>query len=406
MRTPPSRPSPSPCFVAQLPDTVWAGHCLAALDNDPTCVCLVAFPHQKQDHGLWLELLKATGVDPELMSMMQDGDRARTLVRIRMDARSVKAIIIFHAQHLNPQKIESLHNLATEADCALYLIVGDGVGEHVDEYILATGGSTADWSDIVHKFPTLPLERSTANAPATAPTAPAFPDKVPWVEFPLFRAMSRELLSPADFDVLDTTYRTVYRDARTTHPRDIEEVVDFLRTRFATARNSAEVITIARATQAACLINGNLLAVDPARVFDQAEKSRYRRLNQSDLDRLWGYEETWKPTVIVLHDAGLTHEPMHLLRIGDVKSAPLESLTPQPVAPNAEAFLTAHLEQRRHQGAREHDLFITQPKRTVDKLLTLANRHLNLPIDPSDGRDIRKATRWQYVNGIDFKDLT
>ena len=73
MSAPRSGPNPR-SFVAQLPDTVWAGHCLAALDDDPTCVSLAAFPHQKQDHGLWLELLKATGVDLDLMTMMQDGE--------------------------------------------------------------------------------------------------------------------------------------------------------------------------------------------------------------------------------------------------------------------------------------------------------------------------------------------
>ena len=200
------------------------------------------------------------------------------------------------------------------------------------------------------------------------------------------------------------TYQTVYRDARTTHPRDIDAVVEFLRTRFATARNGAEVITIARATQAACLINGNLLAVDPGARLQAKPKERVRQLNDSDLDRLWllGNVEarrhrpsrrgTHPRTNALVEDRGR--------EISATKYLPHPSRLPATGKHSSPPILNDA-----SVGARETDLFISQPKRTVDKLLTLANRHLNLPIDPSDGRDIRKATQWRFVNGIDFKDL-
>lgn len=185
------------------------------------------------------------------------------LLRAWLTAYETKVLIVRHATNYDTKvQREAILHLAQETGCDLALTCGENTGENLAEWVDRQGGTIHPNSvPLLTRLSGMHTEESGALAPGTV-SGGEFPVLVPRVDFYLYRAKCRDLLTPGEFATVDALYRSIFTHVQASPFPDDETAAEYLRETATTHPSAGEVVTVTRAAQAAMFTHATLMKVD------------------------------------------------------------------------------------------------------------------------------------------------
>lgn len=386
----------SPLTTCELPPTVQPGHLLAHFHADPHTAVIIARPGVKNAvTPLIKDVIIATSHRPQPTVMPKAESTLINIAIARLVGYRVHHVIVCASEHLPNECLTTVTEIVITAGARLTLLYGFDAGESVRRWGTQFTAPDIEWDDLNIHLP----ERSADIQQVEV----EFPDEVPWVDFPLFRATSRQLLTPTDFDKVDRLYCRTFQAVKAKRPSSMAEAAELLRGLLAEAPHPAMTITIVRAAQAASLTLGYLLKVDLRRLYLLASQGLNQRLDRDHFLALRDEPVPEAGAIAVLTDLQWDDD--------EIASHPLADITPdghidgtsEPASPEARALLATQRLHRLLEGAQPTEPFIDAPERTIRiTLRDVAKR--GIPIDISRAVTA-KADRWQHQHGIHLQEI-
>ena len=385
-----------PLTTCELPATVQPGHLLAHFHTDPHTAVIIARPGSKNAlTPLIKDIIIATSHRPQPTVMPKAEHTLINIALARLIGYRVHHVIVCASEHLPHECLTTLTEIVITAGAQLTLIYGFDTGEGVRRWGSQLNAPDVEWDEL--------------NIQVAAPSADIqqvdveFPDEVPWVDFPLFRATSRQLLTPTDFDRVDRLYRSTFQAVKTRHPSSTAEAAELLRGLLAEAPHPAMTITIVRAAQAAFLALGYLLKADLRRLYLLASQGLNQRLDRDHFLTLRDEPIPAVGAIAVLADLEWDDNTIASHPLADITPDGRIDGTSEPTSPEAKALLATQRLHRLLEGAQPTEPFINAPERTIRiALRDVAKR--GIPIDISRAVTA-KADRWQHQTGIHLQEI-
>lgn len=373
-------------------------------DPDTGTLAISLRPTSKRPNYIYRDLLSALGKDRDYGARTKSVAEDRSVVDAYLRAHDITRIIAVHCEwaRLSDEVLDVLLDIATAQDTALDLVSELDENHTAVQFATAAGGHQQDWD--------------SSRFQADAPTAGqrwrfAFPPEVPHVDFPLFRATCRRVLSDEDFQVVDSAYTFAYRSARAILAEDIStaDVIAFLRIQMAAVVNPAQATTILRACQAAAFTNGLLIKLDLLGLGLFIANAAHRNLTPDELRLLRRINSPWKAAAAVLTDAGLSIDQIRQVQITDVTDtgAPCDSQLNGRLRDEGRLHLRALRLQRLAEqaaGDRNTRLF-TSEDRAIRTALYTARRDLGIPLDIPRWRSGAKNDPYEADLGLSVHRL-
>lgn len=346
-------------------------------------------------------VLAAMGIRLDLAGAGRRHGENLELLNAWFSAYDVRLLVLRHATNTTDfDLLDELLLVCESVGADLALTCDDTVGQHLVDWVTERTGHI----DATHE----PLLDRVASASRPMPELPAadgddaFPLSLPRVDFYAFRARCREVLTPAQFTLVDALYATTFQEVRSDPYGTAEEAAARITAAVTHTDHVGKALAVARAAQAAMFTHGLLLKVNLGYFLKGIQDAEHRRLTPAEIRSLRGYRNPWQSTVVVLRDADLSRDDITALRLTNVTDdgdlAGVDHLT---LSPDARVYLRAQRILRTIQGAGGDDPFITAPNRSIGQAQRRASVELNLPLvqarEPSDttGRD-----RWNTSLGV------
>jgi len=281
-------------------------------------------------------------------------------------ALGVREVVVDEAQMLPAKVLEEMIVLVVGLGIRLWLVAHRPLGDTYPAVLAAWPTEEASTEDLDRVFV------RADDAPVSGTTEPetfSYP-AVPSSEFLLFRARSRDLLSPDDFAFVDDRYLRAAAETRewldtASRPIHAEAVARELRTVLLDFGSPEEMLTVLRAAAAVLFLADILLTCDAsgfkASVVDQ---DWYLVRRHPDWRTLGGYRQPYRAAVCAMAAAGLSLEQVASLTCSNVDAAGIWA-TPGDgrtitVPAGGVAYVRAQLLSRKAQGAEATDLlFLT-----------------------------------------------
>ncbi|MCF6507471.1 hypothetical protein E9549_08620 [Blastococcus sp. MG754426] len=361
-------------------------------------------PGSKYGNWVYRDLLAAMGKDRDYAAARTQSvadDRAVTQAYLR--AHTIQRIVVVHCEwaraRTRDEGLGYLLELADDLDLDLDLVSELDRNSTARNWVAATGGDLLDWDPQRFQAPAEIIERRGTSA---------FPPEVPYVDFPLFRATCRRLLSPEEFRQVDNAYVFAFRSARAILTGDLTEAetINFLRVQLASVVNPAHAATILRACQAAAFVNGILLKIDLSSLGYFIADATHRRLTGDELRLVRRLYAPWKAAAVVLTDAQLSIEQLLTLQVSDVTDtgAVTAAGTPVPLCDEGRLHLRALRFQRCAEEAKRRTAattrLFTSEAPAIRTALHAARRDLGLPLTIPRWRDA--TGKHPFVTDLDL----
>ena len=376
--------------------------------NDPdTGVLAISLrPTSKRPNYVYRDLLTALGKDRDYGARTKSVAEDRSVVSAYLRAHAITRLVAVHCEwaRASDEVLDVL--LAIAADHGLDLDLVSELDENTTatEFVTAAAGQHLDWEP----------DRFTPP-PATDPAARftfAFPPEVPHVDFPLFRASCRQLLTTEDFRTVDGTYTFAFRSARAVLADEVTTAaaIEFLRIQMAAVANPAHATTILRACQAAAFTNGILLKLDLAGLGYFIANAAHRDLTPDELRLLRRINTPWKAAAVVLTDAGMSIDQIRALHLTDIDEA--GGLTDTDVNARLRDEGRLHLRALRQQRVAEENgnlagrRLVPAEDRAIRTALYNARRDLGIPLDISRWRSGAKKDPFEADLGLSVHRLS
>lgn len=360
------------------------------------------------------DMLAAMGVNFGLADNGRNRNEDLRLTHAWLSAWKIKLVVSRHAENLlQSGALDALIDLCATVGAGLVLV---SEGPDTQVMIDATRACGGDLLPVEDLFPfvhqRLP-SHATASDPgsAGAPAAEAakredFPQHLPQVAFPLFRAACRRLLTPAQHARVDEFYVQVYRrTAQAAPPTDVA-VAALLQELVAAHPTPGEALTAARACQAQMFTRGIQLQLNLAAFLVAVHDGTHRGLTTAEVRSLRAYRTPWRICAVLLDDAGLDREQIAVLPLRDV-SVGGKVRGVKRMHPDAAVYFRAQRHLHVLAGAAPDTPFLSANPMTVQRTLRQVRGDLNLPRLPW-GRPVmaNKRDRWQHDIGCVLRPLT
>lgn len=385
--------------TSELPADVQPGHLIQRCRAETGTIAIIARPGGKNAVApLIRDIVTATSDNNQPTQMPKAESRLTNIAIARLIGYGIRHVVVCAAENLPTDCLITLNEIVITAGADLTLLYGYDTGEGVRTWGEEQAAADVEWDSIEPLLP--PPTRNNADSGSR----PLFPEEVPWVDFPLYRATCRRLLSPEDFETVDGLYRDTFRTVRDAHSATTDDASSLLQHLLQQTHQPAETITILRATQAALLTQGQLLKVDLRHLYLVTAQGHHQRLDDSSLRLLTNETEPHIAAIAALTDAGLTTDAIHTLRIRDITPEGDLPDSPQPLLPEARNLIATQRHYRLLEGHNPDDPLIHPERRTIPNALRRAALH-GIPVDISRTQTA-KPDRWQHRTGIHLKDLT
>ncbi|MCF6733632.1 hypothetical protein [Blastococcus sp. KM273129] len=361
-------------------------------------------PGSKYGNWVFRDLLAAMGKDRDYAAARtQSVADDRSVCKAYLHAHDIRRLVVVHCEwaraRTRDEGLGYLLELADEHDLDLDLVSELDRNSTARNWVAATGGELLDWDPRRFHAPAPVSERRNAYA---------FPPEVPHVDFPLFRATCRRLLSPQEFRQVDNAYVFAFRSARAILTGDLTEaeVIEFLRIQMAIVVNPAHAATIIRACQAAAFVNGILLKIDLSSLGYFIADATHRRLTGDELRLVRRLYAPWKAAAVVLTDAEHSIDQLLALQLSDVTETGAVATAdgPVPLCDEGRLHLRALRFERLAEEAKRRTAattrLFTSEAPAIRTALHAARRDLGLPLTIPRWRD---ATRLHpFVTDLDL----
>lgn len=349
-------------------------------------------------------LLHALGVRTDVDGTGRRHGEDLNLLYAWLHAYDAKVVVVRHANFIRPTAaLDNLLHTVTSAGAHLAVTCDDTLT-----------GTLADWVDdrngTIH--PTVnPLHRLLARKARTVSTEQDptndFPQFLPRADFYEFRAACRDVLTPAQFAHVDTLYCDTFRTVTKAQPSTDQAASDLLFDAVANHTSTGEVLTIARATQAALFTQGHLLKIWVPRLLNGVADGDHRRLTPAEIRALRAYRTPWRSAAFVLHDADLSLDQISALTVGQVTTdGGLTGADHLPLHPDARVYLRAQRHYRLLSGATRTDPLVTAGQPQLQRAFRRAGSQLNVPAPGNHTR--RRSSRnetWRTTLGVTIAPL-
>lgn len=389
--------------LTPLPSHVGAYTVLPNTDPSTGVLTFTARP-TRHAWGVSQDLLAALGARDDVFGAGRRHDQDLALLHAWLHAYNIQVIVVRHANNLLNRDIsrtlmDNLFHVATAVGAHLALTCDETVTSWLNDWVEQRGGSVH-----TEDAPLLALLQATTR-PVTATSQPEvadFPQYLPRVDFYGFRARCRAVLTPNQFARLDTLYVDAFQEVRAAPYASAQEAHDRLAARIAKHTSPGEVLTVARAAQAAMFTHGLLLKVDTSSLLRGIQESEHRRLTPSEVRALRAYRTPWRSSANILRDADLTLNDIKAMTLANVNEAgTLDGVTHLPLHDDARTYLRAQRRYRLDEGATPSDPFITQTARSVSQAFRRCGAELNLPSSANHEKATEsRSDRWRKHLGV------
>ena len=349
-------------------------------------------------------MLEAFGARFDIFGSGRKHDEDLALLSAWLVAYDIRIVVVRMATNLNDfETMDSLLMLCEGVGAELALTCDEDTGIHLFDWVHQHG--------TVHPDMTLLTERIDAyRRPVMAVPEPedaAFPISLPKVDFYLFRARCRALLSSEQFEVVDALYRQTFRSVRDAPFGTIEEASHRLLDTCSRHSNVGVVKTIIRASQAAMFTKGILLKVDLTAFIRDVPDGLHRRLTPAELISLRAYRTSWRSCVIVLRDANFSRSDIKALRMDQVMTnGQIVQAHIGQVSEAAKVYLKAQRLTRISEGASDVSPFIPNVVTSIALAQRQAGLELGLPCARTQEPYLsRAADRWRRHLGVTMLPL-
>lgn len=379
-------------------------------NTDPTSG-IVTFNARPTRHAWAISqtVLAALGARDDVFGAGRRHDQDLVLLHAWLHAYDVKVVVVRHAVNLldrSPHRtlMDNLLHIAEGVGAHLALTCDDTVTTWINDWVEQHGGTI----NASHE-PLLNLIKEATRS-TSAPTTDRlvdFPQYLPRVDFYGFRARCRDILTPAQFDQVDRLYVTTFQSVRVDPYATQEEAFTRLAATVADHVTPGEVLTIARAAQAAMFTHGLLLKVDIPSLLRGVHDAEHRRLTPAEVRALRAYRTPWRSSAVVLRDADLTTAQVNALTISNVtEDGGITGISHLPLHDDARTFLRAQRRYRLDLGATPEDPFITEVARHVSQAMRRCGAELNLPSASNHEKAAQtRSNRWQKAMGVSLLPL-
>jgi hypothetical protein len=351
-------------------------------------------------------VLAAMGIRLDLIGAGRRHGENLELLNAWFSAYGVRLLVLRHATNTTDfDLLDEVLLVCESVGVDLALTCDDTAGQRLVDWVTERSGHV----DVTHE----PLLDRVANAARPVPgmrtddSDDAFPMLLPRVDFYAFRARCRDVLTPAQFALVDALYVTTYQEVQSDPYGTAEEAAARITAAVTDTDHVGKALVVARAAQAAMFTHGLLLKVNLGYFLKGIQDAEHRRLTAAEIRSLRAYRNPWQSAAVVLRDADLSRDHITALRISNVTDdGHLAGVDHLPLSDDARVYLRAQRILRTIQGAAGDDPFITAPNRSIGQAQRRASVELNLPLvqarEPSDttGRD-----RWKTSLGVTLLPL-
>lgn len=384
--------------TCELPPEVQAGHILDSYGIATGVIVVVARAGSKNATApLLRDLVVATGSEPDPKAMPKAESTLTNIVLSRLLGHRVKQVLVTHSENLPAECLDLLAALSATAAARLTLLYGLDSGEAIRAWGARMLAPDVEWIAAENELP------GKSQAENDRPIEDAFPEEIPWVDFPVFRSACRQLLNEADFAAMDATYRDAFQRTQANRPETTEAASTLLLSLLSGTDNGSRAITFVRAVQAACLTHGYLLKVDQSRLYLMVSEAQHRQINEVEILRLGDQPEPCRAAIPLLADAGLDDAEILSIRLTDVDRNGVLPGTRKPMHPASHALLRTQRILRFLEGAEPTDAFIENSNRVIKTALREAAK-VGVPVDTSRATTA-KGDRWQHQTGLHLQDI-
>lgn len=317
-------------------------------------------PAMRRTTEMCTELLAAFGKRDDVSGPGRRAERNWTQLLAWMAAYRIANLVLVDAQWLPAPILDEVAGLAALSGADIWLVAQQPIE---DDYPKAL----SRWP--VMTAPARQLAEIIKARPSEAAAPPVSFPRVPSDSFLSFRAEARRRLPADEFAAVDAVYRRAFAAAgvwlRNLHDAgtnvDEPALLAFLRPALAACATADEMVTVVRATQAACLRAGWLLNAETTQLFLTAETVAAASAVSTDTwRRLGAYREPYRGAVCALAAAEVGVDDMAALTCGDIDPdgrhvAVNGAQVAVPAA--ARVFLRAQAAWRSYAGAAGTDVF-------------------------------------------------
>lgn len=331
-------------------------------------------------------------------------------------AYNARHLVVFNGDALAKGGVEAVLEYAAPVPQVTF-VAEPGQHEKVRRAVQAAEVpvSRLAWDDLLNALPDLPQSHRTIGP--NARTASAVPGEtpvpyemghLPTVDFLLFRHQARTLNTPERFAAIDADYRAAYKAALDFEPEQAAVIAGIAEvTREATS--TAPIMVALRATQAALLTRGWLLAAHPDKAIGTLCAIRPPRPTDDHWRALHGYVRTARVAGVALFLLDVPPGDLNAITVGDVAGFLREgAVRGRPIPALARPLLQVHHSVRISQGAAPGDPYLNQKgaRRHHEDLID-ARRHLSIPIDARQLHStLAHSHRALWRIGLELRDLT
>lgn len=321
-----------------------------------------------------------------------------------LHAYNTHTAVIFDGHFLTDAVMRDLIDYLTPVTRVVFACE-PGQAEHIRKTLANTGthATDTDWNTLQGWLPT----PGSAYRPATPPPAYTL-DDLPRSDFLTFRHDARRLNEPRTWEAIDQDYRAAYKRALDVE-LDLADIIRTLAHTTAEATSTGPLLVALRATQAALLTRGTLLAAHADKALGTLAAIKPTKPTDQHWLALNGYLGTARGAGAALYLLDTPPDQLNDVRLDDIATwLDSNQVNSHTLHPLARPLLAAHLHTRTTGHATGSNSYLNRPGRSAIDDLIDARRHLGIPIDARNLKPahIAHTHRPLYRFGLELRNLT
>ena len=174
----------------------------------PRAVRLIARPHQKTMHPLWVDILKSLGVTRGVPVAGHGAGSPANLGAAWCLARGVNAVYIGEAQDLSAEAIADCIDFSDRIGASLHLVFGFGQVHAHSTMLKHRGATFTEFEDLAHliRHPVVHIDNDQPRSGAAARSDTEPQKYIPGDDWPTFRAAYRDVWTKDESEACDAIY--------------------------------------------------------------------------------------------------------------------------------------------------------------------------------------------------------
>lgn len=397
-------------FIRDTADDATFVRNLQGLHNpDRGVVALVAKPGGRRDVWLYADILNALGKTYVAGEIQRARSGAMAFCMAWLVAEDIRDVVLVHGEWLRHQDITSVGLLSDACGIRLWVTVHGGIGDRSFDALAAWTERPVDaalfWPTWRQLYPPMGKSAGTTTGVKRFPA-------VPTSDFLTFRADARRSLTPAQFAVADSLYRTAFAEADRLGTTE-EAIARHLHAALTISTDLNARTVVIRAVQAAAFARGLFIEVDMNGLLRSAGTPAGLQLTDAQWRQIAGAAQPRTSAVATFAALGISPADSHAIPGSDVatdgSSVSVGDRVVKVPEVGRKPLVAQHI-LRRLVGFSPDDQYLADGSkyelRSIPAVLNAMTQHLGLPLRARYARtDQQQSARWQYRWGVRVTEI-